>query len=221
MQKTIESIKIQTFKNFEVWIIDGKSNEETQKYLQTLKAPFFYKSDIDKGIYDAMNKGVLLVKGDWLYFLGSGDYLKTNHVLEIVSKNIDLKSDILMGNITYEEKNEEVFKTKWSYILWLKNTAHHQSIFYSRNVFKKYTYNTHYKILADYDLNLQLYSNKIKVKNIDEIIAICDIDGISKKYTWQLYKEEINLKTHNSSLILRPVFYLLAISKFLFRKLVK
>ena len=80
LQESIKSIKNQTFKDFEVWIIDGGSSLETQNYLNLLEKPFFYQSRLDKGVYDAMNNGVELAKGKWLYFLGSGDVLHNKNI---------------------------------------------------------------------------------------------------------------------------------------------
>ena len=59
MQKTVESIANQNYNNFEVWIIDGNSSEQTQEYLKTQLPPFYFLSEKDDGIYDAMNKGIL------------------------------------------------------------------------------------------------------------------------------------------------------------------
>ena len=81
MIKTVDSIKNQNFKDYEVWIIDGGSSKDTFDYLTKLKAPFFYQSEADQGIYDAMNKGIKLSRGDWFYFLGTGDTLKEKHTL--------------------------------------------------------------------------------------------------------------------------------------------
>ena len=73
------------------------------------------------------------------------------------------------------------------------------------------------KVLADYDFNINLYRSKPKVKIIDAIITSCGADGLSKKYTWSMYKEEIDLKTKASSILYWPFFLKLAILKYLFK----
>ena len=90
LQKTIDSIKVQTFSDFEVWIIDGNSSIPIHSYLDTLESPFFYLSEKDQGIYDAMNKGISMAKGEWLYFLGAGDLLDNENILGVVAKKLKI-----------------------------------------------------------------------------------------------------------------------------------
>lgn len=222
MQKTIDSIKKQTYTNYEVWILDGGSGRETQQYISRLESPFFYHSKKDKGIYDAMNKGVALSKGEWFYFLGSGDFLKDENTLELILRFLENKNDLVIADIKYDNvhflgKNDSVFKSKFNNFLWIKNTLHHQSLFYNRRIFDKHLYNVDYKILADYDLNLKLFKSKINTIKINEIVAICETNGISKKYNWSLYSEEVFVKTKNSTILLKPFFLFLAYLKFILK----
>lgn len=211
LQKTIESIQNQLFKNYEVWIIDGDSSNETLEYLSKLETPFFYQSEKDKGIYDAMNKGISLAKGEWFYFLGSGDCLNNETVLKEVSNALNPKIQLLYGNVRYENS---FFNSKFTSLLWIKNSLHHQAVFYHRNLFENREYDINFKILGDYDLNLKLFRSKINSKKEDFTIAFCDDQGISKKYNWSLYKEELNLKTQQTFFILYPIFFLLVFVKF-------
>lgn len=216
MQKSIESINNQIFKDFEVWIIDGNSSIPIHTYLDTLEAPFFYLSEKDKGIYDAMNKGVSLAKGEWLYFLGAGDLLDNENVLGVVSKNLNSKLDILYGNIRYDTTK---FISRFSSLLWIKNSLHHQSVFYNKKLFTKIKYEITYEVLADYDFNLDLYSKKIKAEKIDVMIANCDKEGISKEYNLSLYKAELKLKKAHVNAAFYPLLLLLVAFKFTVRKL--
>lgn len=226
MQKTIKSIQEQTFKNFEVWIIDGGSSKTTQDFLRELEQPFFYISEKDKGIYDAMNKGITLSKGNWLYFLGAGDVLKEEETIMYISNSFNKKIELLLGNIQYKtckddsvflKQNNGVFTSTLSFLLWLKNTAHHQSMIYNRSVFKNKVFDDSYKILSDYNFNLFLFKNNVAFFKLNKIIAICDSKGVSKKYTWSLYKEEIIIKTKNSSILLKPFFIIISFFKFLIK----
>ena len=220
MQKTIYSIKNQTFKNYEVWIIDGGSNKESINYLDTLKSPIFYQSEKDNGIYNAMNKGVSLSLGEWIYFLGSGDVLHDDYVLEnLFLKNYSEDNSIVYGNINYFSKNElvSVFNSKWNHLFWLKNTLHHQSAFYRRNLFTNRKFDENFKVLADYDFNLNLFKSRINSQKVNLKIANCNYKGISKNYNWNLYKEDYLLKVKNSHLVFFPFFYLLSLIKFLLK----
>ena len=227
LQKSIESIKNQIFKDYEVWIIDGGSDLDTQNYLSTLEKPFYYQSSIDKGIYDAMNKGIQLAKGDWLYFLGSDDVLFDENSLNTVFCNTNVKAEsIIAGKVVYsgsqpafiynaKKKVKEVF---WSNFMWIRNGLHHQSTFYKKEIFETVKYNLKYPVLADYWLNLYLFKHGFSCKVVHAIFAKCSADGISKSGDWTIYEEEINLKIALSSKVLKPLFYCIAKIKYSFRK---
>lgn len=196
--------------------------------METLAPPFFYISEEDEGIYDAMNKGIGRSKGIWLYFLGADDKLCSSNTLEKVSSELDDNFTIVSGAIQYDfdtndsyfvKKQKGLFVSKWSSKLWVKNTVHHQATFYNKKVFKEGVYNTTYKILADYAFNLLLYVKKMRVKNIDTTVALCKTGGTSKNYTWKLYKEEIHFKTALSSKLLQPLFFKIAFLKFVLKKI--
>jgi len=143
LKKSIDSIQQQDFKDYEVWILDGGSSLDTQNYLSNLEKPFYYQSRVDEGIYDAMNKGIQLAKGDWLYFLGSGDVFNTSTVLmSIFSIKKNIKNEIIAGKVRYEGiKNpfilnvtQKVKNVYWSPLMWVRNGLHHQGTFYKKNI---------------------------------------------------------------------------------------
>ncbi|MCF6347550.1 MAG: glycosyltransferase [Flavobacteriaceae bacterium] len=222
------SIQDQSFKNFEVWIIDGGSSDNTVKFLQSLKDPFHWISEPDKGVYDAMNKGIALSKGQWLYFLGADDSLFNPTTLSsIFSKPIPHEKQMIIGRIKYDLKtndnvythnNEGLIVSSWSKKLWIKNALHHQAVFYKKILFSNLKYDLKYHILADHALNLQLYKKKVDAKIIDTIISICGTDGQSKKYHWKMYKEEIDLKVAVSSYFFKPIFVIIGYIKYLLKK---
>src|SRR5882757_1386619 len=83
LEDTIRSVAGQTFRDFEFLIVDGGSKDATidiiKKYPDTVTR---WISEPDKGVYDAMNKGIRLAEGEWLYFLGSDDTFQDSGVLE-------------------------------------------------------------------------------------------------------------------------------------------
>lgn len=229
MQKSIESIENQSFKNFEVWVIDGGSTIETQDYLSTLEKPFFYQSKKDNGIYDAMNKGVDLSKGEWLFFLGAADELYNENVLESIFKiNLLENEKIISGKVIYEgnskpfvySKDSMIKNPAWSFKMWFWNGLHHQGSFYKKELFTNIKFSLKYKTLSDYWFNLKLYQQKEKCKLTEIMISKCNSDGISKTGKWNLYKEEISLKNDVGYVIFKPFFYIVAGLKFLSRKIV-
>lgn len=227
LQKSIESIQKQLFTNYEVWIIDGNSRDNTLTYLETLEFPFQFISENDNGIYYAMNKGINLAKGEWFYFLGSGDVLYDEKVLNNVFVNQYYSQyKILSGKVLYEgenspfiyNKNKREMEPSWSILMWIRNGLHHQGTFYNKKIFKARDYNLKYKIFSDYWLNLLLYKKDYSCKFLPFRVAICDSNGVSKQRSWRNYKEEINLKTALSSVVLKPFFYFLCLLKSLSSK---
>jgi hypothetical protein len=95
---------------------------------------------------------------------------------------------------------------------------HHQSTFYKKELFDSLIYQLKYPVLADYWLNLYLYKKGFTCKIINNVVAKCNSDGVSKSGDWSIYQEEIQLKIDLSSLTFKPFCYTIAKIKYLFRK---
>ena len=176
-----------------------------------------------------MNKGIHLSNGSWIYFLGSGDVLNNENVLNTIFTNsIPKNTSLIAGKIVYEgdgkpfihSKNKKIKTPSWSFSIWLRNSLHHQGTFYRKEVFLNDVYNLEYAVLSDYWLNLLLFKRKTKCFLTTLIIAKCSADGISKSGNWKTYKEEIALKINNSSLLLLPLFYCIVFVKIVLRKFI-
>lgn len=227
LQKSINSIRQQTFSNYEVWIIKGDTNKETENYLQNLELPFRFISEKDNGIYDAMNKGIRVARGEWLYFLGSGDvFFNKKNLTNIFSNPIEKKYKIISGRVLYVgnnhpfiyNKNKREKKPSWSMLMWVRNGLHHQGTFYNKKLLKKNKYSLDYKILSDYYLNLLFFKKGYQCKLLNEKVSVCDSKGVSKQKKWDIYKEEAQLKRKISYKILYPFFYLISLFKFTISK---
>lgn len=229
LKNCILSIENQTYKNYEVWIVDGNSNDGTKSYLKSLKLPFKWISQPDNGIYDAMNKGISLSKGNWLLFLGADDKLYSNEILSnIFNEPVDKSTELIIGKIKFDwkktdssflKRNDGIITPAWSKKIWIKNTLPHQGVFYNMCVFQDARYSFDYDILADYAFNLCLYKKNTNVKVVDAIISICGANGVSKNYNWSQYQEEIKLKTTESSILFKPFFIVNSGIKYLIKKL--
>jgi len=170
----LDSILNQTFADFEILIIDGLSSDETvtiAKSFNDKRIRIF--SERDKGIYDAMNKGIKNVHGDWVYFLGSDDRLYSNTVLqELAPYFIEEKIDVIYGDVHSSRFNGrydgEFDKEK----IKDKNICH-QAIFFRKKIFKTTgLFDLKYPTHADWDHNLKWFLNsKIKRKFVDIIVA--------------------------------------------------
>ncbi|RCS26634.1 glycosyltransferase [Polaribacter sp. WD7] len=229
LKKSIESISSQIFKDYEVWIIDGGSTKKTKDYLASLVFPFFWLSEKDSGIYDAMNKGLQYANGEWVYFLGSGDEFNDKQVLQtIFSKEYQEGVSIISGSVLYEgdakpfiySKTKTIKNPSWNFSMWIRNGLHHQATFYKKILFVDVKYDLNYPIFSDYWFNLLQYKNKVNCFLLSDVIAKCTSDGVSKLGSKKNYKEEVQFKTHLSSSLFAPVFYLLVTLKMSLKKLV-
>ena len=229
LKKCVLSIENQTYKGYEVWVVDKLSSDGTLDYLKTLTSPFNWVSEKDNGIYDAMNKGISFAKNDWLYFMGADDVLYNENVLaDVFVEPIENQFKLVIGSIKYDlKKGDNVFthtkeglvKPSWSMKLWVKNSVHHQGVFYRRALFSNRVYEIKYKILADHALNLSLFLKKIEVKKTHTIIALCGTAGFSKTYDKEMYREEVQLKVDKSYVLLKPLFALIGLLKYIFKKI--
>lgn len=177
---TIESVKSQTYKNFEYLIIDGNSTDSTSKILERYKDVIdICISEDDSGIYSAMNKGIEKASGDYLLFLNAGDYYSAADVIQtFATKFGEENSDIVFGKMKeMNEIGEEIRVVgveKPSRYYWFKYTVPHPSIAYRKSLFVEYgLYDENYKYAADYDLNLRLFFNKkVKCQHIDNVTTV-------------------------------------------------
>jgi len=157
IEKAIKSVLGQEYSSFELIILDGLSTDGTigiiEKYMPEIA---FFSSEKDNGIYDAMNKSIKNCSGEWIYFLGADDELMDQHVLSKVFSHRPKENEILYGDAYYLHKKTVRFGKMNRYSL-SKHNFNHQTVFYPSSVFEKYTYQTKYKIWADYFVNIQLY----------------------------------------------------------------
>lgn len=176
--RALNSIITQTFTDWEVLIMDGVSTDNTIKIAQSYKDNRIHiYSEPDKGIYEAMNKGIKKANGEWLYFLGSDDWLLNKNVLQQVFYSEIDGYDVIYGNVEAPQLWPQ-HSGEWS-LETLDYNRCHQGIFYRKTIFRRLGYyNLEYPVLADYDLNLKwFFSSKIKKKYISITIAHYSMDG--------------------------------------------
>lgn len=180
LPKALDSIVCQTFTDWEVLVMDGVSTDDTLKVAQSYNdSRIRIYSEPDKGIYDAMNKGIKKAQGEWLYFLGSDDCLLNENVLESVFAHPIDKYDVVYGDVEASQL-DPLHHGEWTMANIDYNRCH-QGIFYRKSVFNKLgLYKLEFPIWADYDLNLKWFFNsKIKKKHIPIFIAHYSQGGFS------------------------------------------
>lgn len=168
IEETLLSILNQSYKNIELIVIDGGSTDSTLEIINQYKDKITYLvSEPDNGIYDAMNKGIKIATGDFIYFLNADDSLYNNQVLEkvvsVISKTSGVK--ILFGDANYVLKNKQKtvnFKNIKNNFSLIFNNICHQSIFYHKSLFDELGgFSNEFKIYADWDFNINsLVKNK-------------------------------------------------------------
>lgn len=194
LQKTIESVISQTSTNYEFIIIDGGSNDGSLEVIEKYSNHISYwVSELDKGIYNAMNKGIRNARGEYCLFLNSGDWLYSSDVIEKVFPQDHEVASIITGDLlkvqqdnsteldkgqafTRQEQNERL--TLYDMIM---GTINHPSSFIKRKLFNDYgLYDESYKLVSDWIFFLKtigIYG--VDVKYIDVAVSCFDMTGIS------------------------------------------
>ena len=193
LSAALDSIFIQTFKDYEVLIIDGLSADNTveiaKKYNDQYANIRIY-SERDKGIYDAMNKGIDLALGEWLFFLGSDDsFFETTTLQQVVDSNYLTTHEIVYGNV-YSSYFNGSYDGVFTYSKLLQQNICHQSIFFRKSVFSKTgKFNLKYKAYADWNHNINwFFSSKITYVHINLIVANFNYGGFSSVYNDKAFK---------------------------------
>ncbi|WP_310438745.1 glycosyltransferase family 2 protein [Sulfuricurvum sp.] len=172
IKDAIESVLSQTYQNIEYIIVDGASTDGTVEIIQNYgdKITTFI-SEKDKGIYDAMNKGLKLATGDIVGILNSDDFYIDNHVIsKVIQIFQDNPVDSMFADLVYVHPNnlEKIVRYYDSSHFSPKKFAYgwmpaHPTFFIKREIYKKYGYfKTDYKIAADYEL-LARFLGKLKI----------------------------------------------------------
>ncbi|MFP4514864.1 MAG: glycosyltransferase family 2 protein [Parcubacteria group bacterium] len=192
IEETIKSVINQDYKNIEYIIVDGGSTDKTldiiKKYEKYINK---WISEPDKGIYDAMNKGIDMANGELIAFLNSDDYYFSNALKEISKKYKETKADVITGKLALINKKGHILKiiNKDSSKMKSNNfSISHPSSFIKTKLMKKYKFDTNYTIAADYKFLFILFLKKYKFININYVIAAFREGGISS--FWLKRKKE-------------------------------
>jgi len=228
LERTIKSVIHQAYQNIEYVIIDGGSTDNTiqiiEKYQKFISC---WVSEPDKGIYDAMNKGISKCSGEYILFLNSGDSLVNRHIIEEVAEYMKTgETEILYGNIYRNFDNPDCLvstEIRSDFELFTK-TICHQAIFASKATFQDVgNFALNYMLCADREWLIKaVKKHNIKLQYINRPISIFDQSGVSSQqrlrrryenmkinfiyFRWQFFNYLIRqisnkikglLKTHN------------------------
>lgn len=204
LKKTLDSVVKQTCCDFEHIIIDGASTDGSveiiREYESTLASnlsPFASRlkwlSEPDKGIYNAMNKGIKMATGDYLLFLNSGDVLVDENVVYdfIVS---DKREDIVAGGtlLGVDERLPKYPPKVLTYELFVTDSLMHAATFIRRELFEQYgLYNEQHRIVSDWEFFVKvLVNNNCTYTTINRLISLFDTTGISNQSSHSTLHEQ-------------------------------
>lgn len=202
----IDSVLSQTCDAYELVVVDGGSADGTVEAICEYGDRVRYVSEPDGGIYDAMNKGIDMARGEWLYFIGADDSLYSNDVMERTISLLNDDVDVLMCDIVSPRLGR--CSSRYSFKTYFTNTIHHQGVIYNRRVFKSHRYDATLKIMADYEMNLYAWHKGYRIKSSDIIVANHAPSGVSGQPHLINYKEEIAVR--NRYLKNKPLQWFLA-----------
>lgn len=203
IKDTIESVLKQSYKDFEYIIVDGKSSDDTLKIISKYDDKRIRLiSEKDKGLYDAMNKGIKLATGDIIGTINSDDILASEDIFQTIIDNFDENTDVIYANIKYY--NEDFSKVKRDFISGTKENDYfcpaHPSMYVRKQIYEKIgTYNINYKIAADFDFMVRCNLNNVRYKYIDKYFVYMRYGGKSNGFVGYLenYKECFEILRQN------------------------
>ncbi|MCR5376625.1 MAG: glycosyltransferase [Lachnospiraceae bacterium] len=198
VEQTIKSVLSQSFTDFEYIIVDGASKDGTvgilEKYAKEDNRVRFI-SEPDKGIYDAMNKGLGMTSGKAVALLNSDDYYVPD-ALEKISRYLpECEKYVVYGmvRILEHEKESEVILSSHNSLP--RRMMMHPGCFVSRDIYDQYTYDTSYKSAADYDLFLRLYrDSEVTFIPVYDVIANFRLGGMSDSTVSYIESNDVRCK---------------------------
>jgi glycosyltransferase involved in cell wall biosynthesis len=175
--RTIESVTGQTYRNLEYIIIDGKSTDRTLEIIENYKGIHRLVSEPDQGLYDAMNKGLQLANGDYVWFLNSGDQIYSRDTVEQMVAGLKGMPDIIYGgtmiiNEAQEEIGDRRLKPPQN-LNWKSfrqgMVVCHQSILVKREIAP--AFDLEYRLSADIDWAIRAAKAATRIHNSGLILS--------------------------------------------------
>ena len=199
LEKTLQSVASQTFKEFEYIIVDGASSDGSDEVIKKYESQFAHLkwvSEPDSGIYNAMNKGICMATGDYIQILNSADILAASNVTErmiVALKESEYKGQgaevsLLYGNMIKKDYSSGKIvgksgKVEYSLRQYYSSTMNHDCCYIRRDLFDAYgLYDENLKIVSDWKWFLQVIGlGRVKPVYVDIDVTVFDTSGISER----------------------------------------
>jgi len=192
LQVALESVRSQSYKNIEHIVVDGGGCPETVTLLKKMAHPGLrWVSESDKGIYDAMNKGIEMAEGDWVNFMNGGDTFSSSSIVSKAFESETHKDKVLLYGSVYSDS----VLVKPHPIAVLRNgliMACHQSMFFNKaGLGELFKYDLRYPIYGDYELVNRIYMIHFdRFAQLDFPIANFEGGGVSSRVSRQKRKDK-------------------------------
>lgn len=204
----LQSAREQTYRNFEHLIVDGVSKDGTLVVVRQFgDLPLVISSEPDKGIYDAMNKGVARARGDILFFLNADDHLWDKDVLAKVAQAFDADPDldILWGDVISVFPDGETQRNSYAHITprtLVHGSLCHQATFAHKRLFDRYgVFNTAYPICADYDWFMRVLQGGAHYRHLELDVAAFTRGGAHESNRDVTYWEKARIRRNYLKLL--------------------
>ena len=196
----VDSVYAQNKGQIEHLVIDGGSTDGSLQILEEYKSKGWIKyiSEADNGIYDAMNKGIRLAQGEYVWFVNSDDYILPGSVSALLSREDFGKVDVYICGVNEHTEKGRKVSTRIPYELddkmYFGFMASHQGIIYKKALHQKLgEYNSSYKIAADWDFFLRVYEDKsCQIRNLYFSVVAFRLGGLSGNIDKAIHKQHLS-----------------------------
>ena len=223
IERTMKSVLDQDYPNIEYIVIDGGSVDGTIEIINLYKSKLkSFLSEPDQGIYDAMNKGLCIAKGDWVNFMNAGDIFISNNAIINAAKEMNSSVDILYGGVEVNYykflRTEEAGSPK---NLWKGMQFSHQSTFVNLPYHKKNLFNVNTKIVADLEFFYKAYKNGVSFKSLKQTVSQVIIGGLSETNRYKTITSSCTVVCDGKLKLIIRIYYAIQIFNLFFKKLIK
>ncbi|MFH1497156.1 MAG: glycosyltransferase family 2 protein [Verrucomicrobiota bacterium] len=174
-------------------VIDGASTDDTvrrvEQWISRMSGPVRIVSELDQGIYDAMNKGLRLAHGDWVMFLNAGDTLASPEAFSAVLSSLDAGCDLVTARVRMHDPSDGYEKEVGDALseagIATGRLPPHQATFYRRSsALEVGGYDLGHGLAADSHLTLRLFRSG-PAKHVHRVVAVYPTDGVSSRFDWR------------------------------------
>lgn len=244
LQRTLDSVMSQTWGQIEHIIVDGASKDSTMTMAEAYRRrsaeeetehDIIIKSEPDRGLYDAMNKGLQLATGDYVVFLNAGDVLPTDETLENISNDVNERSDgrlpaVLYGDTNIVDNNGELLRPRRlvppDNLSW-RSFRHgmlvcHQAFYVRTDIAKAEPYNLKYRFSADVDWCIRVMKRAEKeglpLLRLPEVVVNYLDGGMTNKNHRASLIERFNVMSHHYGLMSTILMHIWFVARAVLKK---